>query len=571
MSTDFHQDPPQLGNQYDDDSLLRSWVERAFPGDLRRTVESELREMGALAGGPLQALSFASRREEPRLVTFDAWGQRVDEIQVPEAWKHFAKVAAEWGLVAVPYERKEGELSRIRWAALVHLFGPSSSIYTCPLAMTDGAATTLLTHGNRALIERAVPRLTSRDPARAWTSGQWMTERAGGSDVGQSLTRAVGEPGGEAFRLHGTKWFTSATTSEMTLTLARPEGNGTGGKGLALFYLELRDAEGRPNGMRILRLKEKLGTRMLPTAEIELEGARAVPVAGLSDGVRAIAPMLQITRTWNALCAVGGMRRGVALARDYARRRSAFGAPLSRKALHVQTLADLEVEAQAAFFLTFRVVELLGKAEAKEATEEERILLRTLQPVAKLVTGKQAVAHASEVLEAFGGAGYVEDTGLPVLLRDAQVLPIWEGTTNVLSLDLLRALGEAGALRRLEEELERTFRTVSDPELAPVRTRAMALLGGAAAWFRAAHAGSPAQLEGGARTFALAVGRALQLGLAAEHAQWRWVRNDDRGVAIARRMAALSPVPDFDAVLDTEVARLAAEVEVEPGTERSAG
>src|SRR5262249_18553499 len=407
--------------------------------------------------------------------------------------------------------------------------------------------------------------LTHRDPAQAWTSGQWMTERSGGSDVGQSLTRAVPEVGGASFRLHGTKWFTSATTSEMTLTLARPEGNPAGGKGLALFYLELRDAQGQPNGMRILRLKEKLGTRMLPTAEIELAGAVAVPVAGLSDGVRAIAPMLQITRTWNALCAVGGMRRGIALARDYARRRSAFGAPLAEKPLHVQTLADLEVEAQAAFFFTFRVVELLGRVEAKEATDGERSLLRILQPVAKLLTGKQAVAHASEVLEAFGGAGYVEDTGLPVLLRDAQVLPIWEGTTNVLSLDLLRALGEAGALRRIEEELERTFRGVGEPALAPARARAVALLEGAAAWFRAAHAGSVAQLEGGARTFALAVGRALQLGLAAEHAQWRIIRNDHRGVAVARRLAALSPIPDFDAVLDTEAARTAAELDGEPG------
>src|SRR5262249_38788780 len=153
-------------------------------------------------------------------------------------------------------------------------------------------------------------------------------------------------------------------------------------------------------------------------------------------------PMLQITRTWNALCAVGGMRRGGALARGYSRRRSAFGAPLWRKALPGQTLAGLEVEAQGAVFPSFPGGGLLGEAEAQEAREAWRILGRTLQPVAKLVTGKQAVAHASEVLEAFGGAGYVEDTGLPVLLRDAQVLPIWEGTTNVLSLDLLRALGE---------------------------------------------------------------------------------------------------------------------------------
>src|SRR4029453_14813332 len=158
---------------------------------------------------------------------------------------------------------------------------------------------------------------------------------------------------------------------------------------------------------------------------------------------------------------------GVALARDYAGRRSAFGARLADKALHVQTLAELEAEYQAAFLLTFRLLELLGKVEAQEATDWERRLVRALQPIAKLLTGKQAVAHASEVLEAFGGAGYVEDTGLPVLLRDAQVLPIWEGTTNVLSLDLLRtALKDEAALSSLQAEIESCAAGAPDERLA---------------------------------------------------------------------------------------------------------
>jgi len=553
---DFFQDPPRLGNQYDGDLMLRSWLERTLPDPVRREVEPELREMGELAATSLFDASMRGRRDEPELVPYDAWGRRVDEIRVPEAWRAFARVAAEWGLVGIPHEREQGAFSRIHQGALVHLFGPSSSIYTCPLAMSDGAATTLLAHGNAALIERAVPRLTSRDPARAWTSGQWMTERTGGSDVGQSLTRAVRD--GERWRLHGTKWFTSATTSEMTLTLARPEGNPGGGKGLALFYLELRRPDGATNGVRVLRLKEKLGTRMLPTAEVELDGAIAVQVTGLSEGVRAIAPMLQITRTWNALCAVCSMRRGIALARDFAGRRSAFGARLSDKALHVQTLAELEAEYRAAFLLTFRLLQLLGRVEAQEATDWERRLVRTLQPVAKLITGKQAVAHASEVLEAFGGAGYVEDTGLPVLLRDAQVLPIWEGTTNVLSLDLLRALtGEAG-LSDVDAELSRALAAATDAELAPVRTRARQLMDAAGGWFGVANQGGPAQLEGGARRFAVAVGRSLQLALAAEHAQWQLGRGDRSGVAIARQLVALSPVPDLESVLETEPARAAA-------------
>jgi acyl-CoA dehydrogenase len=553
---DFFQDPPQLANQYDSDLLLRGWLERTLPEPVRKAIEPELREMGELAATTLLALSMRGRRDEPQLVPYDPWGRRIDEIRVPEAWRAFARVAAEWGLVAIPHERTHGAFSRIHQGALVHLFGPSSSVYTCPLAMTDGAVTTLLAHGNAALVERAVPRLTSRDPARAWTSGQWMTERTGGSDVGQSLTRAVRD--GDGWRLFGTKWFTSATTSEMTLTLARPEGNPGGGKGLALFYLELRGGDGMPNGFRVLRLKDKLGTRMLPTAEVELDGALATAVTGLSDGVRAIAPMLQITRTWNALCAVCSMRRGVALARDYAGRRSAFGARLADKPLHVQTLAELEAEYQAAFLLTFRLLELLGRAEAGEATDWERRLLRALQPVAKLLTGKQSVAHASEVLEAFGGAGYIEDTGLPALLRDAQVLPIWEGTTNVLSMDLLRALtGEAG-LRDLDAELSRALGAATDAALVPVRERARALMDAAGGWFGVAQQGGPAELEGGARRFALSVGRSLQLALAAEHAQWLLGRGDRSGLAVARQLVALSPVPDVLGALSTDEARTAA-------------
>src|SRR5262249_12480139 len=157
-----------------------------------------------LAATTLLELSTRGRRDEPQLVPFDAWGRRVDEIRVPEAWRGFARGAGEWGGGAVPPGRAPGALSRVQPGALGRRFRRPRSIYTCPLAMSDGAATTLLAHGNAALVERAVTRLTSRDAARAWTSGQWMTERTGGSDVGQSLTRALRD--GDRWRLHGTKW-----------------------------------------------------------------------------------------------------------------------------------------------------------------------------------------------------------------------------------------------------------------------------------------------------------------------------------------------------------------------------
>ncbi len=389
---------------------------------------------------------------EPQLKQWDAWGNRVDAIELTPLWKEMARVTAEEGLVATAYERRHGAHSRVHQFALVYLLNATSGVYSCPLAMTDGAAKTLVSIGNKVLIDRALPRLTSRDPATAWTSGQWMTERTGGSDVAISETTARHEAG-DVYRLSGTKWFTSATTSQMALTLARPEGNPPGGAGLALFYLELRDDDGSMNGIAINRLKDKLGTRMVPTAELTLDGARATLVAGTTNGIKSITPMLAITRTWNAVCAVSGMRHALALARDYADRRVAFGAALRDKALHADTLAAMQAEFEGAFHLAFRAVELLGREEAGEITEEEAQLLRLITPIAKLTTAKQAVQVASETLEAFGGAGYVEDTGLPRILRDAQVLPIWEGTTNVLALDVLRALAKVGSLEPIAREI----------------------------------------------------------------------------------------------------------------------
>jgi alkylation response protein AidB-like acyl-CoA dehydrogenase len=532
----FFQAPPALGNQYAGDRVLRSYLKRALSPDVLAAVEPSLEAMGELAGGRLYELQLADRLNEPSLVQWDPWGRRIDRIDVSPLWKEAAILAAEHGLVATAYERAHGELSRVHQFALAYLFDSSTDVYTCPLAMTDGAAKTLLWHGHRALIERAVPRLTSRDPRHAWTSGQWMTERTGGSDVG--LSETIARADGGSFRLYGTKWFSSATTSEMALTLARPEGNPAGGSGLALFYVETRDQHGRlRDGLFVNRLKDKLGTRKVPTAELTLDGLTAVPVSGLTDGVKNIAPMLVVTRIWNAIGASSGMRRGLALARDYARKRVAFGAPLARKPLHLETLADVQVEFEAALHLTFRAVELLGREEAGAASPREEALLRLVTPVCKLTTARQAVAAASEIVESFGGAGYVEDTGLPRLLRDAQVLSIWEGTTNVLSLDAERAIAKGDALSAFAEEVTSLVSAAARPDLARAGRSAVDAVSRATAWVEAT-AGAPDVLEAGARRLALTLGRALELALLVRHASWSHEHErDGRAAAAAIRFA----------------------------------
>ncbi|MCA9603000.1 MAG: acyl-CoA dehydrogenase family protein, partial [Myxococcales bacterium] len=318
----FNQPAPSLGNQYDEDRVLRSILKRMLPPDALREMEPGLRALGELGGGELYQMQLADRLNEPKLTHFDPWGNRIDQIEVSPLWKRAERLAAEHGIVATAYERKHGALSRVHQFALAYLFTPSTDIYSCPLAMTDGAAHTLAASGNHAIMDRALPHLTSRDPRTFWTSGQWMTESTGGSDVGQTETIAKQDADG-TWRLYGRKWFTSATTSQMTLTLGRPEGNGPGGHGLALFYLETRDGNGALQNIEIGRLKDKLGTRKVPTAELFLHGTPATPVNGTTSGIRNIAPMLNITRTWNAVCSVAGMRRGLALARDFAKKRVA--------------------------------------------------------------------------------------------------------------------------------------------------------------------------------------------------------------------------------------------------------
>ena len=451
----FVQSPPTLGNQYDADPSLIGMLRRLLPAEVFADVEPSLREMGRISA-ELYPVQLAGLQHEPMLTRWDPWGTRIDHIELTPLWRRAERIAAEHGVVATAYEAAHGRFSRVHQMALAYLFTPSTDIYSCPLAMTDGAARALIASGNTALIQRAVPHLTTRDPARFWTSGQWMTETTGGSDVSGTETVARRDAEG-AWRLYGRKWFTSAATSQMALTLARPEGEVAGSRGLALFYLETRDSAGRLRGIRIDRLKDKLGTRALPTAELTLDGAEAVPVAGLEHGVRNIAPMLNVTRTWNAVSACALMRRGVALATDYAARRTAFGRPLAEHPLHAETLAGLRAEADGALHLTFRLAELLGRDESGEMRDDERLLLRALTPLAKLTTARQAVAVASEVVEAFGGAGYIENTGIPMLLRDSQVLSIWEGTTNVLALDLLRVLAGCGGPRPLLAEIERAL------------------------------------------------------------------------------------------------------------------
>ena len=527
----FVQPAPQLADPYRDDRVLQAWLARVLPEAQRRAAEADFIALAEYAKRAY-ARQLATTPSEPVLTHFDVWGNRVDRIELTETWREGPAIAARHGLVADGHDKSLGEFARVQQFAKVYLYHAASAFYSCPLAMTDGVATTLRDARNAGLRDRVLAHLLSRDPATFWISGQWMTENAGGSDVGGSGTTARRDADG-TWRLHGRKWFTSAINAEFALALARPEGNPDGANGLALFGVQTHNDDGSWNGITLDRLKDKLGTRELPTAEIHLHDTIAELVGDTAHGVRAITPVLQVTRLWNAFGSLSTIARCLALARDYARRREAFGKPLIEQPLFVDALAGWESEFEAAFHLAMEVALLLGRVESGAGNERDAALQRLLTPLAKLWICKLGVRIASETVEAFGGIGYLEDSGIPLLLRDAQVFPIWEGASNVQALDFLRALEKQGIepiVDAVDAWTEGADGIVSGRDAEAIHAAARH----ADIWLRD-HARDPDALQAGALRLSTTCARSIAAALLARHAAWAQQHQNDAVSANALR------------------------------------
>ncbi|WP_022836774.1 acyl-CoA dehydrogenase family protein [Salisaeta longa] len=538
-----------LSNQYHDDRVLKSYLQRVLPADVHAAIAPDLESLGAIAANELYDLQLADRLNEPRLTQWDAAGNRIDHIELTDVWKRALVLAPEYGVIAAPYEQAHGAYSRIHQFALAHLFIPATDMAAFLMATTDGAARTISRFGSDELKATALPHLTSRSPEAFWTAGQWRTEQTGGSDLSRIQTEARYEDG--QWRLYGRKWFTSSSMANMALVLAKPAPDAY--DGLGLFYLPIRtEARSVNDGIRVNRLKESMGARKLPVSEIQLDGAACSPIGPPDEGGRYLTEMVEIARTWNAEIAVAYMRRGIALARDFSRSRTAFGTPIIEKPLHYDTMAGLQATYEGAFHLTFRLVELLGKREAGSLSSTEQHLLRALTPIVKLTTAKQAVEVTSEVMEAFGGAGFAEDTGIPALMRDVHALPIWEGTTNVMSLVALQTLRRNGYLQALTDELNRCAAAVTTPELKQAVDTARAAFRNAVSWLSDATKEDEQAPQAGARRFARTIGQALELALLARHAQWALQHEGGRAVAVVEHFAAqgidrIAPRRHYDA------------------------
>ena len=427
---------PQLKNQFIDDQVLIDYLDKKLPLQFKNIIFDDLTLFGDLVINEILEIANVAETNPPELIC----QKDKYSIEINPAWKKLHDISAMEGLIAIGQDQRFGRFARIYQFAKKYLFNSSSAYFSCPLAMTDGALKVLLKQ-NDEQFSSAISNLCSRNPETFWTSGQWMTEKRGGSDVSNTETIARFENG--SWRLYGIKWFTSAVDSQMSLALAKPEGSEL----LQLFFVKVHDNHGELNNIKILGLKNKLGTKALPTAELELCGTPAIAIGGPGEGVKLISTQFNVTRIHNALECISSMRRQLALLEDYATKRSAFGKKLCDLPLFQEVFSGLKKSFEECFKFTFFAVELLGMSEQGETSDIKLVAekkLRLITPLLKLYTAKENIKLSSEVLESFGGVGYLEDSGIPKFLRDAQVLSIWEGTTNVLSLDFLRALKKEG-------------------------------------------------------------------------------------------------------------------------------
>ncbi|MBO0775328.1 MAG: acyl-CoA dehydrogenase family protein, partial [Actinobacteria bacterium] len=401
----------------------------------------DLHAVGRLAGqAATQEQARLANEHPPVLRTHDRWGNRIDEVEFHPAWHLLLATAVSHGLHAAPWaDQRPG--AHVARAAKFYVWSQAEAGHGCPISMTY-AALPALRHAP-ALARRYEPLLTSRqyqpglsppDGKAGLLAGMAMTEKQGGSDVRANTTRAQPAPGlGEgAHVLTGHKWFCSAPMCDLFLVLAQAPG------GLTCFLLPRVLPDGSRNGMRLQRLKDKLGNRSNASAEVEFSQAVAWQVGEAGRGVATIIDMVSATRLDCVVGSAAGMRLATVTAVHHAAHRQAFGKDLIAQPLMTSVLADLALESQAATTLALR---LAGAADrAVRGDQAEAALLRIALPAAKYWVCKRAPAHAAEALECLGGNGYVEESGMPRLFRESPLNSIWEGSGNVTALDVLRAL-----------------------------------------------------------------------------------------------------------------------------------
>src|SRR5438445_2073320 len=442
-------------NFYRADPALMDLLRIHLPEALFRHIEPHLDRLGALAGGHLDECARLADRHVPVLHQRDRFGRDAQWIEYHPAYRELERAAfGEFGIHAMSIRKGilgwPEKYPVVAKHAFTFLFNQAEFGLGCPINVTDGCAKLLANFGSEALKARYLDGLSQNDMNKLTQGGQFMTEKEGGSDVGKLTTIAVQE--GDHWRLSGEKWFCSNADAEVVMLLARPEGAVGGTRGVGLFLMPRRLEDGSQNHYRIVRLKDKLGTRSMASGEIKLEGAIAYAVGKLDRGFVQMAEMVNSSRLSNGVKSTALMRRAYHDAMTVAKGRVVFGQRIIDLPLGQRQLMKIMVATEQALSMSFLTADALDRAEA--GSQDAAALLRILTPTLKFRATRDARKVCGDALEMRGGIGYIEEFATSRLLRDAHLGSIWEGTGNIVAIDALtRAVGRHGADAALAADL----------------------------------------------------------------------------------------------------------------------
>jgi alkylation response protein AidB-like acyl-CoA dehydrogenase len=465
------------------DQFLPKLARFYLPDDLFSHLQDPLDRLGALAGGTLDDLAGIADHNPPVLLHRSRTGLDAQRIDKHPAYREMERLAfGDYGIAAMSHRAGvlgwPEKLPPLAKYLIVYLFVQAEFGLMCPVSMTDSLTRTLRKYGDQALLDRYLPALTSQDMDTLCQGAMFMTEQGAGSDIAATEVRATPGPDG-MWKLNGDKWFCSNPDAGLAMVLARPEGAAPGIRGVGLFLLPRLLPDGSANAYRILRLKDKLGTHSMASGEIRLEGALAWPVGDLGAGFRQMADMVNNSRLSNGVRAAGMMRRAVTEALYVAHRRVAFGRKLVELPLMRRQLAKMLIRAEQARTMMFQTAEVLRRADSGE--DGAYALLRILTPLIKFRACRDARQVTGDAMEVRGGCGYIEEFADARLLRDAHLGSIWEGTSNIVALDVLRAARREGSLDALTSYVKNLCQDIELPEAWPAMRRAAQLAETAAA------------------------------------------------------------------------------------------
>jgi len=444
-------------NFYQSDKILRNYFQNNVSAEGFNYMDNKLETLGKQAAQVMDELSLLADKRSPELVKRNALGETINEIRFHPAYWDLMKIAVQSEMFRVKWEPKlrtkfSDETQRLGFAAS-YLYVMSECGQFCPLCMTDGVARLIDFFCDDEDKARLLPHIYTNNAEELFSGAMFLTEKTGGSDVGASITTATHKEG-NTYLLNGEKWFCSNANADLIFALARTDDTIKGTRGLSIFLVEKNLPSGEKNFMDVIRLKDKLGVRSMASAECILTNTEGKLVGNEFEGFKVMVEMVNLSRLYNSVAAVATSRRALIEAYQFLSHRKTFGKTALEHALIRTKLTELGALNVANFYLVWRTVKALDKMDAGD--EHEAQLFRIINPMTKKWSAETGVYITRESMELMGGLGYIEDTVMPKLMRDMMVLPIWEGSGNIIVLDMLRAMSKSKGFEAICKEITRS-------------------------------------------------------------------------------------------------------------------